>query len=99
VRLPVAVDSFDGGAGGFLLKATQKAERQCPLGGNSSNPATTVRTFASPEGVTYTSPGDSHSCFREARMRHWSVTTVLIFMIALILALPVRAQQKPFTQD
>ncbi len=32
-------------------------------------------------------------------MRHWLTTTVLMLMTALILALPVQAQQKPFTQD
>lgn len=35
------------------------------------------------------------------RVRHWPVTTVLMLMIALILALPAKPQQKPkpFTQD
>jgi tetratricopeptide (TPR) repeat protein len=32
-------------------------------------------------------------------MRHWPVTTVLTVLIALILAVPAAAQQKPFTRD
>jgi len=37
--------------------------------------------------------------FPEARMKHWSVTTVLIFVTALIPALPAKAQQNPFTEE
>ncbi len=32
-------------------------------------------------------------------MRHWLTTTVLMLMTALILALPVQAQEKLFTKE
>lgn len=32
-------------------------------------------------------------------MRHWPITTILIFGIVLTLPMSARAQQKPFTQD
>ena len=32
-------------------------------------------------------------------MRDWPVTTVLMFMIALILVLPAKAQERPFTKE
>src|SRR5271157_3214461 len=40
---------------------------------------------------------DSH--FREVPMWRRPVLTILVLIIAMILPVPVRAQQKPFTQE
>src|SRR5271169_31117 len=41
----------------------------------------------------------SNSRFREVPMRRPPVVNILMLVIALIVTLPARAQQKPFTQE